>query len=175
MGWFSNSITANRLTNSTNLMAVIRSLGESKGTLDTANNFVASQKERANNLSAAAFSVQGASSATGQSLQRAINDLSSYQADAREVDQDLDTRMNTLELVIQQFELPRGQRSLNMSGADMTSAAADSAVDVISNLSILKNAHVNKVSEAVRCIDNADRQLNGSSSQHALDLVPRFI
>lgn len=174
MGWFSNKMTINRLSNSVGMAAVMISLQESKDTLTAANEFVATQKQRASGLSARAFAVQGASSSTGQSLQRAINDLSSYQADGREVGLDLNDRMNTLALVIEQFALPRGQRSLNMSGADMTGAVMDGAVEVVANLNILKNSHLNKVSDAVTCIDNADRELNGSSSTSARALMPSF-
>lgn len=174
MGWFNNKMTTNRFCNTVDMAAVAISLQDSKNKLTDANDFVASQKQRAGDLSATAFAVQGASSRTGQSLQRAINDLSSYEADGREVGQDLDDRINTAALVFEQFNLPRGQRSLNMSGADMAVVLANSALLGAANLNILKNQHLDKVSDAVTCIDNADRELNGSSSTRAHALMPSF-
>jgi hypothetical protein len=174
MGWFSNKLTVNRAGNTVGMAAVLMSFQESKNTLNAANEFVAGQKRRASGLSAQAFAVQGASSYTGRSLQQAINDLGNYERDGREVDEDLDQRMITMLRITEQFSMPRGQRQLNLSGTDMTVAMMGSASEVCANLAILKRDHMDKVSNAVTNIDNADRELNGSSSSRASNLLPSF-
>lgn len=174
MGWFSNKMTANRAGNSVGMLAAAASFDESKNTLTAANEFVAGQKRRANFLSAKAFEVQGGSSYTGRSLQQAINDLSNYERDGQEVDHDLDQRRFTLLRITEQFSVPRGQRQLNLSGTDMTVAMLSSASEVCANLAILKRDHLDKVSNAVTNIDHADRELNGSSSSRAINLLPNF-
>lgn len=174
MGWFSNKMTTNRAGNTVGILTAAASFEESKNTLDAANEFVAGQKRRASGLSAQAFAVQGASSHTGRSLQQAINDLGNYERDGREVEEDLAERMFTMLRVTQQFSMPRGQRQLNLSGTDMTVAMMESASEVCANLAILKRDHMDKVSNAVTNIDNADRELNGSSSSRASNLLPSF-
>lgn len=174
MGWFSNKMTTNRVGNTVGILAAAASFEESKNTLTAANEFVAGQKRRATGLCAQAFAVQGASSHTGRSLQQAINDLGDYERNGREVEEDLDQRTFTMLRVTQQFSMPRGQRQLNLSGTDMTVAMMNSAREVSANLAILKRDHLDKVSTAVTNIDNADRELNGSSGSLARNLLPSF-
>ncbi|MEW6205469.1 MAG: hypothetical protein AB1516_09115 [Pseudomonadota bacterium] len=174
MGWFSNSMTANRAANSIQLVGVMASMADSKLSLDNVNQFVAQQKQRAQGLSAQAFALQGASSQLGCDLQRAVNDISTYLAQGHEVVEDLDSRMASLATIIEQFNLPRGARDLNMSGRDMTTLVTASAIEVRGNLEVLKRNHGDKVNAAVETVDQADRQLNGDRSVRALGSIPRF-
>lgn len=174
MGWFSNSMTANRAANSVQLVGVVASMADSKQSLDHVNRFATEQKQRAQSLSAQAFALQGASSQLGRDLQHAINDLSAYLAQGNEVVEDLDSRIVSLVAITEQFDLPRGLRSLNMSGRDMTTLVTASAIEVRGNLEVLKRNHGDKVNAAVQAVDQADRRLNGDNSVRALGLLPRF-
>ncbi|HEX4856493.1 MAG TPA: hypothetical protein VFV28_06740, partial [Limnobacter sp.] len=131
MGWFNNTLTMNRASNSLALVSAAAVLEESRTTLSAANQFVSQQKQRGNNLSAQAFSVQGASSTIGRSLQQAINDLGDFERDSREVGEDLDDRLQTLGLVVEQFSMPRAQRALNMSGREMASGMLENSGEVV--------------------------------------------
>lgn len=174
MGWFNNKMTTDRAVNTLGIAASMASLEQTKETLTAANDFVSGQKQRASRLASQAFSVQGASSHTGRSLQQAINDLSDYQRDGREILEDVNTRMVVVAGIAQQFSTPRFFRDLNMSGADMSDAMIDNARQALENLARLKDNHQDKVTNAVWTIDNADQELNGSSSTRALGRLPSF-
>ena len=103
-----------------------------------------------------------------------MNDFSSYLAQGNEVAEDLDSRLAGLATVMEQFNLPRGARSLNMSGRDMTRLVTISAMDVRGNLELLERNHGSKVNASVQLLDRADRQLNGDRSTKALSVMPRF-
>lgn len=174
MGWFNNNMTANRAANSVQLLGVMTSMVDSRESVQQVNRFVVEQQQRAQGLIGQAYALQGASSELGTDLQRAMNDFSRYMAQGNEVAEDLDSRLADLATVMEQFNLPRGARSLNMSGRDMTTLVTTSALEVRHNLELLKQNHGSKVNASVQLLDRADRQLNGDSSTKALRAMPRF-
>lgn len=167
-------MTANRIANSLQMLTVVGSMGDSKDILDRADAFVGTQKSRAEGLLGQAYATQGTYSSLGRQLQNAINDLNSYRAMGSEVSDDLDERMSVLGAIIQQFDLPRGARSLNMSGKEMTDFVTGSAVEVRQNLEAVKNVHYSKVTAAIGTIDDADQCLNGRASTRARDSFPQL-
>lgn len=174
MGWFNNTPTAGRVNNSIQLLAVAVTMGASKNQLDNVNTFIDSQRQRAQNLAGQAFSVQGANSALGRELQSAINELGSCLVSGREVSEDLQSRIETMNFIITQFDVPRVSRRLNMSGHQMTSVATASALEVRENIELLRDRFAGPVGEALTTADRADRELNGSRSMVARDAVPRL-
>lgn len=168
MDWFNNRAINHRATDAERMLAVMVSLKESKASLTAANQFVARQTDRAIQLSA----VQGVSNSTSQFLKQAMDDLAYYERGSRKVNDGLDRSEDILELVIEQYRLPKGQRIMNLNGSDMVNSVIGSAVVALDALIDLKSEHMADVSSAVGCIDNADRELNGPLSNSEIDALP---
>ncbi len=174
MGWFNNAPTANRIMNSAQLLASAAVIEVSAETIDGANAFVQAQKTRAEGLAARAFSTGGASSDLGRQLQSAINDLSAYQVDGRDVRQDIDNRLPDIRFMVEQFSVPRAARQINAPSKRIADAVLNETAAILHNIQFISGRHESKVRAAVGQIDRADRQLNGSGSVVAIDDLPRL-
>lgn len=174
MGWFNNTPTANRIANSVQVIASVVAIEGSAEIMDQANAFVQTQKTRAEGFAARAFATEGASSALGRQLQNAINDLSAYQVDGREVRQDIDNRLPDIRYMVSQFDLPRAAREINVPSKRIADGVLNETAAIMNNVRFIAGRHESKVSAAVTQIDRADRQLNGTNAVVAFDDVPRL-
>ncbi|HEX4918320.1 MAG TPA: hypothetical protein VFV43_10515 [Limnobacter sp.] len=172
MGWFSNTSTANRIQNTGTIAACVGLLTANELILQGVNEFVDEQITRGNQLSAKAFSVEGTSSRLGRDLQSAMGTLNNLKSQTARQLQQLDEVTDCMAVMIQQFELPRGARTLNMSGKQMANSAEDMTNKALNELGSLVENYRSRIITSIETIDRADQTLHPSSYTRASLTMP---
>ncbi|WP_370262876.1 hypothetical protein [Limnobacter sp.] len=171
MGWFSNAPTANRIQNTNTIAACVALLEANGQVLNEVNTFASNQINRGQQLSAQAFSVQGAGSQLGRELQAAIGSLGALKTNTSQQLDELGQLCHNMELLIQQFDVPRGARTINASGRDIARVAVHDTSLVLANLLVLEQNSRPDIVRSVQTIDRADTVLNqGNANQAGLNL-----
>ena len=172
MGWFRNAPTANRIQNSATIVACAALLQGNQTVLEGVEQFSGDQVQRGNRLSAQAFSIQGASSSLGLQIQQAVGELNSFKREAGELNAQLNDCSAFFMGLVRQFSVPRADRSLNMSGKQMTELAANVTAESLSNLFQLAERREDVVARSVSTIDRADQALNPHTYTRASLALP---
>lgn len=161
MGWFSNTLTPNRINNEIQIYKSMDNLSNAAQTLATANEFIQDQHRRAQGLSAQAFSLQGVSSSLGRQLQIAENELAAYLVDGHRTGEEMAECVENTLLFQAQFHAPRMQRNVSSSGKQIAAVIYQNAEAMCRNVQSLRQEHESTVNAAVSTINNADREMNG--------------
>lgn len=174
MGWFSTGSTDNRERNTGQMIGASSVLNESKQQMERLQNFVQAQQSRATGLRNQVATTVSSSAYLGMQIQRAIDSLDSCIEDGHECIGELDEGTAVMQAIMEQYNVPRGARSLNASGRDMAGHARGMAAAAQHNLAVMKNKHEAPVRAAVITIDQIDRQINGYSASEAQYRIPRL-
>lgn len=161
MGWFSNTLTPNRINNEIQIYKSMDTLNNAAQTLATANEFIQDQHSRAQGLSSQAFSLQGVSSSLGRQLQIAENELATYLVDGYRMGEEMAECVEKTLLFQAQFHLPRMQRVISSSGKQIAAVIYQNAEAMYRNVQSVRREHESTVNAAVSTINNADREMNG--------------
>lgn len=174
MGWFSNTPTANRVQNSATILTCAELLEANKNVLSRVEVFSAEQISRGNLLSAQAFSVQGASSNLGMQLQRAVGELNTFKREAQGLSAEFGEHGEFFADLVEQFEVPRAARQINLSGREMTEVATQLTASSLVNLAMLRESRQRSIAQSVATIDQADQTLNPGTSTRASLRLPEM-
>ncbi|HEX4843418.1 MAG TPA: hypothetical protein VFV57_07090 [Limnobacter sp.] len=172
MGWFSNTLTSNRIQNTGTIIACRGLLSANQLILDGVDQFATEQIARGNQLSAKAFSIYGVNSQLGRELQIAVNTLNSLKSETTQRLEQLEEMCGDMTVLIQQFDLPRTSRGLNLSGKQMAHAAENMTDKALNDLSGLITNYRPKVINCIETLDKADQRLNPGSASTALLALP---
>lgn len=172
MGWFSNTLTTNRINNTTTILNCAALLDTNDAILRGVQEFSSEQITRGNRISGQAFSIQGAGSNLGIQLQRAVGELNSFKREALDLSAELNRRSNYFVAMVEQFSVPRAARQVNLSGKDMTEFATDLTASSLADLVLLAENRRERIAQSVAIIDFADEQLNPGTHIPAAHTLP---
>jgi hypothetical protein len=174
MGWFNNTLTANRVHNTATILTCAALLEANQTVLQGVQQFSTEQVNRGNRLSAQAFSIQGASSNLGLQLQQAVGELNTFKREANGLNSELGEHTEYFTALVEQFSIPRAARQLNLSGKEMTEVATHITAASLANLAALRANRQDKIAQSVATIDRADETLNPGTHTRASLALPEM-